>query len=680
MKYTGIAAFAFSLIFTFDLAAQISGPPLVPEADAMLFAEELSGEAAKRNLEYLSRLHRMRGSRDFRAASEFIAGKLTDYGLSTVEILQFPADGKTMYGTQKARPAWNADFAELWELEEIDGKWERKARIADWNSMPVSLAQDSESADVTADLVDVGAGTSDTDYDDKNVRGKLVLISSQPGAAAPLAIDKHGAAGMVSYAPNQKTGWWKEDENLVRWGHLDSFTETRSFAFMISLKQARSFQQRLSRGDRIRLHAKVEAGRSDGFYDITTAVIEGADPDLKDEEIAFSCHLDHQRPGANDNASGCVTILEVARAFSKLINEGRIQRPRRTIRFIWPPEIEGTMALLNARPDFAHRIKAVIHMDMVGGGSETKAIFHVTRSPQSLPTFINDIAEAIGAFVNQESDAFASGQDTPFALTAPEGGKEALQASLAPYSGGSDHQIYTEGSFKIPAIYLNDWPDRFIHTNYDTPANIDPTKLKRAAFIGGGSAWVLANLTDDDIGDVWQVMKSRMLTRAAVTLTKSETLSRSERENLSRHALDYERGALKSLDGFAATPDDIERNMGAFLIHLEQILGAPGSAPHTASTDIVYHRNPDLKGPVSVFGYNYFTDHYAAAADIRLFSHQGLWGGGGDYAYEALNFVDGSRTVTDIRNALSAEFGPIPEEIVEDYLRALAEIGIIQEN
>ena len=37
---------------------------------------------------------------------------------------------------------------------------------------------------------------------------------------------------------------------------------------------------------------------------------------------------------------------------------------------------------------------------------------------------------------------------------------------------GSDHQIYTEGSFGIPAIYLNDWPDRFIHTTGDTAAKV----------------------------------------------------------------------------------------------------------------------------------------------------------------------------------------------------------------
>jgi len=72
-------------------------------------------------------------------------------------------------------------------------------------------------------------------------------------------------------------------------------------------------------------------------------------------------------------------------------------------------------------------------------------------------------------------------------MVAPEGGKEPLRAEYSAYTMGSDHDVYQDSSFGIPAIYLNDWPDRYIHTNFDTAANIDPTKLKRAAFIGAAS-------------------------------------------------------------------------------------------------------------------------------------------------------------------------------------------------
>src|SRR4029077_5663353 len=144
-----------------------------------------------------------------------------------------------------------------------------------------------------------------------------------------------------------------EDENLIRWGHLESFSPNKTFGFMVSLKTARSLRERLAKGEEIKLYATVKAGQHPGNTEVVTATIPGANPQLKFEEIAFSCHLDHQRPGANDNASGCVTILEVARTLRKLIGIGAIAPPARTIRFIWPPEIEGTLALLNGRAQFA---------------------------------------------------------------------------------------------------------------------------------------------------------------------------------------------------------------------------------------------------------------------------------------------------------------------------------------
>jgi len=335
------------------------------------------------------------------------------------------------------------------------------------------LAQDSESGEVTTDLIDVGNGISDADYAEKDVRNKLVLAAQQPEAVARIAVEKHGAAGIISYAQNQHQAWWGENENLLRWGHLGTFAAKPAFAFMITLKQACAFQQRLAAGEHILLHANIIAGKTNGAYQIVTAVIPGGDPVLKDQEIVFSCHLDHPRPGANDNASGCATILEIARSYAKLIVEKKIERPARTLRFVWPPEIEGTLAFLTARDDIRKRIKSAIHLDMVGGGPETKSVFHITRGPASRPSFVYDVADYFGKLVNRETALFAGTGSAAFPLNSPDGGKEPLRAELAHFSMGSDREIYTESSFGIPAIYFNDRPDRYIHTNFEALNFVD---------------------------------------------------------------------------------------------------------------------------------------------------------------------------------------------------------------
>jgi len=678
----GMQRVAMCLLATACVSSAVSAatPPLLPEPVIAALASELDGDRAKRDIEAFAQLHRMRASRPFHRAREHIVAELQRAGFSEVDVLLFPADGTTMFGTQKSRPAWDAEFAELWELEQRDREWQRGTRIASWESMPMSLAQDSDSGEVTADLVDVGEGTKEPDYAGKNVRGQLVLTSSQPEAVAPLAVDRFGAAGIVSYAQNQSTAWSGEDASLVRWGHLDSFSPRRTFGFMVSLAQARKFQARLAAGETVRLQASVKAQRHAGEYEIVSASIAGADPALAQQQIAFTCHLDHPRPGANDNASGCATILEVARTYARLIAQGKLARPRRTLHFFWPPEIEGSTILLNARPDLARQIIADIHMDMVGGGERTKAVFHVTRSPTSLPTFTNDVAEAFAAFVNAESDAFAAGRDARYPLIAASGDKRALLAQFKEFDAGSDHVVFTDSSFHIPTIYMNDWPDRYIHTTGDLPENIDATKLERAGFIGAASGWFLANLTADDLPALTALLERQSLQRTALMLGRRAGLAPDEQAAIEAVHMAYERGVLDSLERWLAVPTATRAARQNFLEQLAGISTSGRTSAKRGPPGTVYVRNAEPKGPMTVFGYDYLVDHLGAerAEALALTHYSGLRGSGAEYAIEALNFVDGRRSVRDIRDALAAEFGPVPIEHVAAYLEALETIKVIR--
>ena len=631
--------------------ARAHAPPLLSETAVASIANELSGETAKRNLEGIARFHRQRGSQGFHAAAELVAERARAYGLSDVQILQFPADGQRFYGTQRARQPWDAEEAELSEVTERSS-----TRIASYGATPIALAEDSESADVTTELVDVGAGTKEADYAGSNVKGKLVLVAGAPGEVAALAVGRFGAAGIVSYAQNQKTAWSGDDDSLVRWGHLETYAPFKTFAFMVSLRTARSLQTRLAQGEAIHLHALIRAGQHPGFTEVVTGTIPGTDPRLRDQEIAYSCHLDHQRPGANDNASGCVTILEVGRTLAALIRSGRLAPPARTIRFIWPPEVEGTVTLLNARPEFAQHIRAVLHLDMVGGGPETKAVFHVTRGPRSLPSFVHDVAWAFAQWANQETYQYAATGVTSYPLTAPEGGKEPLRAMYAAYTMGSDHDVYQDSSFRIPAVYLNDWPDRYIHTSRDTPANIDPTKLKRAGFIAAASGYFLANYSRRDHSATERAVTIGRLLREVETL---------ERGTPAAPAASFERAVRASIATFGIDAPAPVR-----------VSGPTG----TGAAAVVYRRRSEPRGPLAVFGYDYYAEHAATAgiAAPKLLSYQGAWDAGEAYAYEALNYADGRHTAQQITDELSAEHGPVPVELVIEYLQALKRIGVVE--
>lgn len=677
-------------------------PPLLPEETVAALAAEVSGTNARHLVQELSLHHRMRGSRGFAAAAEAIRSRADAYGLDGVEVLELPADGERFYGTQRSRPAWDAELAELWELAPageggVEREWVDSRRVASYELRPVTLAQDSASGSAVADLVDVGAGTSPADYEGKEVEGRLVLASAQPGAVAPLAVAEHGAAGIVSWAQNQRSAWWGRDETLVRWGHLETFPETEAeaatFAFMVSPAQAAAWRERLERGGRVRLRAEVRAGRHPGAYRIPMATIPGADPELARQEIVYSCHLDHQRPGANDDASGCAAILEAGRTLAKLVAEGKVPPPRRTLRFVWPPEIEGTIALLASRPDLAARARTVIHLDMVGGdAAATKAVFHVTRSPASLPTVANDVAEAFARWVSEETYAHAAtGEGSavlPDALVDPEGGREPLRARIAPFSMGSDHQVWTEGSFRVPAIYMNDWPDRYIHTHADSVANLDPTKLRRAAFLAAASGYTLASLEGADAPRLLEIVRRHALRRTAHALERSAELPAGQAANLLRHHLAAEREIVRSVARFAPPPPAAMEEAGKFLERLEALVELPPDAERRAGSGSAGEegagarrcaRRPEPVGPLRGFGYSYLDESLAALglAEPELLSHRDRWGGGEEYAYEVLNLMDGSRTVGEVRDAVAAAYGPVPLELVAGFVETLEAIGLV---
>lgn len=673
------------LVSVFLLLAPLSAVSqvqvLLPDDTLQSISGELSGIEAKRNLDRVTLYHRTRASSQFRQAAEFIQSQLKQYGFDDAVIREYPADGNTMFGTQKSRPAWDVGFAALWEVSKVGESWVRQRKLADWSAMPLSLAQDSLSGDVTAGLVDVGAGTSDVDYTGKDIKGQLVLTSSQPEAVQGLAVSKYGAAGIISYAPNQRTAWWKEDDNLVRWGHLSSFPKDDTFAFMISLGEARALQSRLDAGENLGFHAKVTAHQFEGQYALVDALIKGTDQSVGQQEVLFSCHLDHPRPGANDNASGCVSILEVARTLRRLIDEGVLPKPRRSLRFIWPAEIEGSLIYLSSRDD-ADNIKANIHLDMVGGGPVTKAVFRVSGGPMSTASFIADVGHEAGKFVNDQTLAYASGQDVAYPLVSKEGGKEPLMAVMEGLSLGSDHQIFNESSWGIPGLYLHDWPDRYIHTNFDSSANIDPSKLKRSAFIAAISGWYLAHMDEDSLPALLALLNDNAVARKAQFMALSRQMSEVDAISTELVRQKLEIAKLQSIENFVPVRGRDAKNI-ELLRQLANMPGAVRPAAVAAEYTTVYSRNPAIKGPMNAFGYSYLEEHLSAQqrSSLRLMDYSSQWRhDGGEYAYESLNLVDGKRSIAEIRDWLTVELGPVPVAYVAEYLRALALIDVLRIN
>ncbi|MDQ6894465.1 MAG: DUF4910 domain-containing protein [Acidobacteriota bacterium] len=632
-------------------AAQERAVPFWPDEVPAAIRAEVDGNSALETVREISRFHRVHGSPGFAAAAVMLRDKLSRAGLSEAEVLRFPADGKTRYAHFRSYLGWNPVSAELSEIEPA------RRVVSRFPDEPISLADYSQDADVTAELVDVGAGTDPKNYSGKEVRGKIVLADGPLPSVHRRACEERGAAGFLSDFPNQTTAWSGDDRDLVRWGHLSPYQTGNRFAFMISKRQAEDYRRRLSSGERIVLRAVVRAKMVPATFDVVSATIPGTDPEAR--EIVLTAHLCHQSAGANDNASGSAAIFEAARALRAAIARGTLRRPQRTIRFLWLPEIAGSQAWLVTRPEIAKRLEAGIHMDMVGGLlSTTKGTFHLSRTAGSLPHVVNVIARAWFDHVVRASAAYAErGGNPAHGLVWLPGSREAFLGDFRALEMGSDHEVFQAAPFAVPMVYFHDWPDVTIHTNKDLPENLDATKLGRVAYMGAGIAWTLAALRPEEAGTLAELARAE-----ADTATAMARASGGSRRDVSLRIREAATDGERTLQTLA--------DLWPVLLMAPRTLPAVEPAPAGSAADHrIPARSPDVRGPVGVYYFDLITENVGPDPPASaLLSRRN----GDVLAFEALNLADGRRTVSDVRDLLTALYGPVPLEELARYFDLLA--------
>ena len=630
--------------------------PFWPDEVPAAIRAQIDGNAALETVRELGRFHRVHGSPGFSAAVEHMKKKLLAAGLSDASIERLPADGKTRYAHFPGYFGWNPVSASLEEVSPRGGM------VETFPEFPVALADYSQDADATAELVDAGSGMDPRAYDGKDVRGKIVLADGPLPAVHRAACEERGAAGFLSDFPNQTTAWSGDDRDLVRWGHLSPYQLKNRFAFMISKRQAEVYRARLAVGEKIVLRARVRAKMGPATFDILTATIPGTDPSGR--EVILTAHVCHESAGANDNASGSAAIFEVARALAAAIAKGSLPKPRLTIRFAWFPEIAGSQAWLVRHPEIVKRLVAGIHMDMVGGTlAATKGTFHLSRTAETLPHAANAIARAWFGLVERASAKFAEkGGDAYAGLVWPPGRREAFLGDVRRLEMGSDHEVFEEASFAVPMVYFHDWPDVTIHTNKDLPENLDASKLGRVAYMGAGIAWTLAALPDSEA--------TRLLVLAGADSEERIARARVREAEAALAEAQLVESGLTELRSVAAL-----WNVPPAVLRAEEERLRRAGAADLPTSDAgpkrdgrVPARNPEIRGPLDVYYFSFLESAGVDASGAALLKRDG----GDVLAYEAFNLVDGKRTVSQIRDVLSGRYEPVPVTEIAEYLDLLA--------
>jgi aminopeptidase YwaD len=489
LKVTGIArrGAAAVILSVMTLAAfsqndrQGRGSPLLDTDLWEAVISEYSAEAAAKHIREISRFHRIAGGGPgYHHAVEYVAGFMKSLGPFEVDIDKHISDGDRMYLQWRSMAGWDVRKAEL----RIEPSGEIITRYAD---TPVCLFEYSNGADISAPSVFVGPGDSGSDYGGVDVAGKIVLATGDGEAVHREAVLMRGAAGVV-VGPSPADSLASLYPDLVRVQRLrsnKSLREKSRFGFSLSSRQFQTLLSAVQGRPDVRLSVQIDARQYDAEAETISAVLKGSQ--WPEQEMILSAHLDHYSPGANDNASGSASLLEIARCLTTLIDRGVVARPKRSIRFLWVGEMHGFAGYLAKDISIGKRGIAGLNMDMVGEDiQKTQSVMTLIRPPDSNPGFIGDLVEHFMLRLDARR--------TPSSL----GESERIHFRVLPFKGGSDHFLLSDPTIGVPSVNLGHDGDVFHHTSMDDLDKIDKNELKKSGIIALSALLVTVNAEDED--------------------------------------------------------------------------------------------------------------------------------------------------------------------------------------
>ena len=451
----------------------------------------------------ISQYNRVQASNGYHDSLEVIKEELVSLGFNDIEHFKSPADGETTVWGYQAPYQWEIETGELWLIEP------EKTKLCDFNDIPTSIVTHSKSCDLTAEIIDIGIGDKKEDYERNDINDKIILMSGLISRYRSY-IEESGAIGVIYYPDLNRTR-----DNFDRRIYNGFFTtkervNNAKFGFSISYNQAMHLKELMQKGT-VKVKASIKAEFMEGNLEVLTTSIKGTE--FPDQEIVIIAHLCHPLPSANDNASGAAGLIELARAFRYLIDKKVLKSPRRTLRFVWVPEFNGTVPWMKFHEAKMKKVLACINLDMIGE-HPLKIGFplEVNLAPRSTPSLLNDIASF---FVKRIADH-------PKGI-AINGTKVPMSYRLKSFDGGSDHILFIDSFFGIPSLMFGH-EDLHYHSSMDTVEYCDSTELKRVIAMALSISYILSISDVGLIKKFWPLVHQGLFKRIGNSIKLLEEL------------------------------------------------------------------------------------------------------------------------------------------------------------
>ena len=297
-------------------------------------------------------------------------------------------------------------------------------------------------------------------------KGRIIYTPGQVGRAYAAIVESgHLPAAILSSAPNDPTRY-------IDWSRLASLPSSASNpvpAFSVSYVDGQTLASAAAAGQAVRV--SLEATIQERRGKTVIATLRGTDPSAYYLVCAHG-DSDSGGPGADDNASGVATVMEIARVYAALVESGKLPRPTYSIRFaVWGAEYRSARTYIDREGASLAQLEGVMNFDETGTGAEREAIYFESNDiPWNAPmlrTF-----EAVAA-----DYAGRPGFWTEYTTNPSQGGTDSYAFLPRQYKGTG------QTTLQIPSttIYTAAW-DRLGELDqtlgWESKGTPDPKKLK----------------------------------------------------------------------------------------------------------------------------------------------------------------------------------------------------------
>ncbi len=343
---------------------------------------------------------------------------------------------------------------------------------------------------------------------DMNVDGKIVFAELNPYRLYKAAIIDGGAIGIITY---NNPDYLQPEKNVtsIQFRSMPYNADSNAWGIALSYVAKEQLKATVLKGE-----TQVKVNISTRHYESEelTVVANVIGSELPQESLVFSAHI--QEPGANDNATGVGTQLEMAMITSKLLTSGSI-KAKRTLTFLWGDEIISTRRYIKEEDKRTASINWGISLDMVGENtSVTGGSFLIEKmpDPSAIWTRGNDKHSEWGGRPLKEEDMTPHYlNDFIINIFKTQGKYANWEVNTNPFEGGSDHTPFLRAD--IPGLLLWHFTDQFYHTDNDRIDKVSQETMKNVGIGALVSAYTLINADENTALNLLKTIENAAIKR-----------------------------------------------------------------------------------------------------------------------------------------------------------------------